>query len=178
MGEHRLSEANQQEGHYRQFNVTLGSETERQIKEAEDLWDLHYGSPPIHPPESPELYVQRAEGMVKLLKQRFPPGSGNMAIYTHGIPAFSMAYGLCFGENSSDDKLKDFIDNQDAIGPAGVIHVVLDGNGKCVTVDQTDNEAANAMSCGKTVPFKCEFEDFPAWYWPSSKGRGPGNCRV
>lgn len=174
--EHLLSEANQQEGHFRQFNFTLGSETERQIKEVENLWDLNYGSPPIHPPESPELYVKRAEEMVKLLRRRFPPSSGNMAIYTHGIPAFSVAYGLCFGEASSDEKLKDFVDKQDAIGPGGVIHVVLDGNGKCVTVDQTYNEAASAMACGKTRPDKCEFEDFPAWYWASSKGQGPGKC--
>merc|ERR1712050_785849 len=104
--------------------------------------------------------------------ERFPSSSGNLAVYTHATTSFSIAYGLCHGDDSSDAQLKQFVNGQNAIAPAGIIEVVIGKDGKC-DVKQTNN-LAEAVNCGDTEPFKCAFEDFPAWYWYHSAGSGPG----
>lgn len=173
--EYLVSEANQPEGPFRELNVKSGEETVGQLKDIGKRWDLGYGSPPIPTPEDPPLYGKRVQKAAKVLKTRFPPSSGNLVIFTHATTSFSIAYGLCHGEDSSDKTVQSFVENQKPIGPAGVIHVVLDGHGKCITVSQTAN-VAEKVGCGKTEPFKCKFADFPSWYWPHSKGKGPGAC--
>ena len=59
---------------------------------------------------------------------------------THATTSFSLAYGLCYGENAADASLQHFVVRQDAIGPAGVITGVLDSaTGACLRVEQTQN---------------------------------------
>jgi len=174
--EYLLSEANQPEGPFQPLNTGADKETKKQLEEASDKWDLHYGSPPIATPETPvKMYDTRVKKCAKVLKERFPPLSGNLAIFTHATTSFSIAYGLCYGEGGNDSQLQKFVEHQKAIAPAGVIHVVLDADGKCKTVEQTNN-VAETLGCGKTEPFKCEFADFPAWYWSHANGKGPGKC--
>jgi len=174
--EYLLSEANQPEGPYQPLNAGADAETREQLGEASGRWDLRYGSAPIPTPETPvAMYNKRVKQCAKVLKERFPPSSGNLAIFTHATTSFSVAYGLCYGEGGDDGQLEDFVKNQHAIAPAGVIHVVLDADGKCKTVEQTNN-IAEEVGCGDTEPWKCEFEDFPAWYWSHAGGKGPGKC--
>lgn len=174
--EYLLSEANQPEGPFQPLNAGADAETKKQLEEASDNWDLEYGSPPIPTPETPiAMYNARVEKCAKVLKERFPPSSGNLAIYTHATTSFSVAYGLCHGEDGDDDQLKKFVENQKAIAPVGVIHVVLNSDGKCKMVEQTNN-VAEKVGCGDTKPFKCDFENFPAWYWAHASGKGPGKC--
>mmetsp|Transcript_10632 Transcript_10632/g.14679 ORF Transcript_10632/g.14679 Transcript_10632/m.14679 type:complete len:334 (-) Transcript_10632:280-1281(-) len=172
--EYQISEANQPEGPFREFNIDNAGETVSQIEEAHKLWDLSYGSVPIKTPENYTLYNARVKTAAKVLKERFPPSSGNLAIFTHATTSFSVAYGLCYGEDGSD-KLEEFVKGQDAIGPAGVIHVILAADGSCKPVEQTQNVGME-VGCGETEPFKCKFEDFPSWYWAHPQGKGPGKC--
>jgi len=173
--EYLLSEAMQPQGPFQPYNAGLDASVVKQLQEIEAVWDTQYGSPPIPTPETPKMYDARVEKAAKVLKKRFPPSSGNLAIYTHATTSFSIAYGLCHGEDSSDASLKKFVESQAAIAPVGVIHVVLDSAGKCKRVDQTNNVALK-VGCGKTTAFKCNFTDFPAWYWRHSDGAGPGKC--
>ena len=46
----------------------------------------------------------------------------------------------------------------------------------CVRVEQTQNAIGMPTQCGMTHPYKCNFADFPSWYWEHSEGRGPGKC--
>lgn len=172
--EHLLSEANQPDDAFRQLNIQNKHEAVNQIMETHAIWDLNYGSVPIKTPENYTLYNARVKTAIKVLKTRFPPSSGNLAIFTHATTSFSLAYGLCYGEDGSD-KLEDFVKGQDPIGPGGVIHVILAADGSCKSVKQTQN-VAEEVDCGKTEPFYCSFENFPSWYWSHPKGKGPGKC--
>lgn len=171
--EHLLSEANQPEGPFREFNIDNSPEVVSQIEEVHKIWDLDYSSIPIRTPENYTLYNARVKTAAEVLKKRFPPSSGNLAVFTHATTAFSIAYGLCHGDEGSD-KLEDFVKGQDAIGPAGVIHVILGADGSCKSIKQTENVAEEG--CGDTPPYKCAFEDFPSWYWSHPQGKGPGKC--
>merc|ERR1712224_589498 len=106
--EHLLSEANQAEGPFRGFNIDAGNSTVEQLEEVESLWELGYGSAPIATPENPARYVERVQKMTSVLKSRFPPQKGNLGIFTHATTAFSIAYGLCYGESSNEGLLKSF----------------------------------------------------------------------
>mmetsp|Transcript_84812 Transcript_84812/g.154621 ORF Transcript_84812/g.154621 Transcript_84812/m.154621 type:complete len:336 (+) Transcript_84812:39-1046(+) len=169
--EYFISEAGQSEGPFREFNINAPGETVKQLEECHNLWNLSYGGPPIKTPENNTLYVERIAKAAEILKERFPPSSGNLAVFTHATPAFSIAYGLCFGDSGNDQTLKDFVNGQDAIRPAGVIEVIIESDGTC-TIQQT----RNLMQCGETPAYKCDFEDFPAWYWAHKDGKGPGRC--
>lgn len=170
-----LSEARQDSGAFRAFNADAPGETVRDLSECSARWDWRYGAASIKTPENDTLYVQRVVEAARTLKARFPPSTGNIAIFTHATPSLSIAFGWCYKEDSS---LKQFLDTQDAIGPAGVVHVIVkqggSGSGTC-TILQTQN-VADALKCGRTPAYKCNFRDFPAWYWPSPEGRGPGRC--
>ena len=101
-----------------------------------------------------------------------------MVYVTHATTSFSLAYGLCYGSNHTDKQLEKFVKRQDAISPAGVIHLTIAADGSCLGVDQTNNVAPGmAQGKGRTPSFKCEFQDFPAWYWAHKAGRGPGRCK-
>jgi len=173
--EYLLSEANQPEGPHREFNIKEDKVTVADLLKASELWDTLYGSPPIPTPEVPELYGKRVKRAAEVLTARFPPSAGNAAIYTHATTSFSIAYGLCHSKDGTDATLEDFVKKQAAIAPAGVIHLVRDNSGKCKVIDQTAN-VAKTVGCGKTEPYKCEFDDYPAWYWPHADGKGPGKC--
>lgn len=174
--EYLLSEANQPEGPHRQFNILGDDRTLRDLEEIQSLWNLNYGSAPIATPEDPALYVKRVARLPSNLKKRFPASVGNLAVYTHATTSFSLAYGLCYGDAHSDEKLQSFVEKQNAIGAAGVIHVVLGADGRCKRVEQTNN-VAKEVNCGsRTDPYKCEFSKYPSWYWACSLGKGPGHC--
>merc|ERR1711920_925539 len=128
--EYFLSEARQPDGPFREFNIDAPGDTVTQLQECHRLWNLNYGGPPIKTPENDTLYVERIARAGNILKERFPPSSGNLAVYTHATPAFSLAYALCYGDSGNDQSLQEFVDSQDAIGPAGVIHVVISHDGK------------------------------------------------
>jgi len=170
-----LSEARQDSSAFRAFNADSPGETVRDLSECSARWDWRYGAASIKTPENDTLYVQRVVEAVRTLKVRFPPSTGNIAIYTHATPSLSIAFGWCYKEGSS---LKQFLDAQDAIGPAGVVHVIVkqggSGSGTC-TILQTQN-VVDVLKCGRTPAYKCNFKDFPAWYWPNPEGRGPGLC--
>jgi len=170
--EYLISEANQPEGPFREYNINAPAPTVPQLQEVHEHWDLDYGSLPIATPENNTLYVKRVVQAASVLRKRFPPSSGNLAVYTHATTSFSVAYGLCYG---NDAQLMAFVNGQDAIGPAGVIHVTLSSSGQCVKVEQTQN-VAETVGCGKTEPFKCQFADYPSWYWSNPLGKGPGKC--
>jgi len=231
--EYLLSEANQDEGPYREFNINALGATVEQLEEIKLRWDRAYGSPPIKTPENNTLYVDRVKEAVEVLKEHFPPKSGNLAIFSHATTTFSLAYGLCHGDedcdcsadaimkkgcgggaadvngdiscqlaqsqcitrcgdnailyhddtpkerksqDSEDDKLEKFVKHQDAIAPAGFIEVILNADGSCVEIKQTNNDVSEVADCGETEASKCEFDDYPSWYWACSKGMGPGKC--
>ncbi|CAE8625493.1 unnamed protein product, partial [Polarella glacialis] len=174
--EYLVSEANQPEGPFREANINAPGATTSQLHEIHDLWDRTYGGPPIWTPENNTLYVERVQHAAKILRKNFPPSSGNLVIYTHATTSFSMAYGLCYGESGDDAQLEKFVNGQDAIAPAGVIHLVFDAAGKCMEgVGQTQN-VAEKVDCGLTLPCKCDFDKYPSWYWASPRGMGPGLC--
>lgn len=122
------------------------------------------------------MYTSRVLAVGGRLRSRFP--TGNVAVFTHATTSFSIAYALCFGQHGgSDQTLEHFVVGQQAIGPAGVIAVVLDARtGSCKHLAQTLNSPGDPAQCGKTEPYKCNFGDFPSWYWRASEGRGPGRC--
>jgi len=171
-----LSEARQPDVANFAFNALADEVTKGQLAEVQDLWDLDYGSFPLQTPEDDSLYLDRVMLAATQLKKRFPPSSGNLAWFTHATTSFSIVYGLCYGEHDSDEMLKQFVSGQDAIGPTGVIHVVRDMHGQCLSISQTDNRAMEKADCGNTTRFRCNFDDFPSWYWPSSLGKGPARC--
>lgn len=175
--EHLLSEAMQPEGPYREFNIEAPFPTVPQLREVHSLWDTSYNSLPIATPENNTMYHQRIGEAVKSVQNQFPPSSGNLALFTHATTAFSLAYGLCYGSSGSggDEKLQEFVDEQDAIAPGGVIHVTISQDGGCAKVDQTLN-VAEEVGCGMTDPFKCPFDWYPSWYWPHKKGKGRELC--
>merc|ERR1712113_781754 len=138
------------------------------LAQVERLWDRDYGSPPIGTPENTMLYNSRVQVASKFLRARFPVSSGDLAIFTHATTALSLAYGLCassFNNGTTHDTLKRFVEDQNPIAPAGVVTVTLDSVGKCTSLSQTSNTAYDTLGCGKTEPYKCEFADYPAWYW-------------
>jgi len=167
--EYHLSEAMQLEGPFQPHNSELRGTSyipeavPKALEDAIGRWDLNYGSPPIQTPESRELYLSRVEQTVQVLKQRFPISSGNHAFYTHATPVLSLAYGLCHAGDSTAESRRAFVANQDAVGPAGVIHIIRDEAGGC-TIGQTQNVASAA--CGPTEPYKCDYDKCPSWYWP------------
>jgi len=123
-------------------------------------------APAIPTPESPALYHKRVVRMGESLLARFAAQPGNFALFTHATPAFSIAHAICHSGDFSSAPLQRFVESQDAIGPAGVIHVARDpATGACVAVDQTNN-LGNGAACGETKASKCEFAVCPAWYWP------------
>jgi len=170
--EYLLSEARQPEGPYRPFNVELPAFAVSQLEEVEEMWDPSYGSSPIKTPEDTTLYNQRVAKMAQVLKVRFPPASGDLAVFTHATTSFSLAYGLCSNLFAS---LQEFVDSMPAIAPAGVIVVTIDGKGHCTNLTQTQN-VAEVVECGETEPYKCEFADSPNWYWEDPLGSGPDKC--
>lgn len=172
--EYLLSEAMQPDGPYRAFNVDAPGATDSQLEEVLALWNLDYGSPPIQTPENNTLYLKRVKRAAKTLKARFPQTSGTLALFTHATTSFSIAYGLCHGSDSTDTQVEDFVKHQDAIAPAGVIEVQISGN-SCV-IKQTNNVAQKTVDCGDTPAFKCNFSDYPSWYWNHTAGEGPGRC--
>eukprot|EP00929_Paragymnodinium_shiwhaense_P084341 TRINITY_DN45086_c0_g1_i1.p1 TRINITY_DN45086_c0_g1~~TRINITY_DN45086_c0_g1_i1.p1 ORF type:complete len:341 (+),score=54.98 TRINITY_DN45086_c0_g1_i1:69-1091(+) len=161
-----VSEARQPDGPFRAYNAWEDALTVQQLEEVQQRWDLTYGSFPIPTPEDFDLYNKRVALAAQMLHQRFPPDSGNVAIYTHATTAFSVAYGLC---HEGSEALQAFIERQKAIGPAGVIHIVRDKSGKCLSSSQTQNVGLE-VGCGRTPPFKCEFADCPDWYWAHERG--------
>jgi len=170
--EYLESEARQDDGPFRPFNLELGNEHTKYLLDAQARWDLDYGSFPVPTPEGNREYCSRVKTAAGSLRHRFPVG--NLAVYTHATTSFSLAYGVCYGENGDDAKLQEFVEGQDAIGPGGVILVIIKaGTGEC-SISQTQNIAN--MSCGATKPYKCPFAHFPAWYWTHSAGVGPGKC--
>jgi len=173
--EYAVSEANQPDGPFREFNVNAPGVTVSQLEKIHRLWDLGYGSVPIKTPENNTLYVERVKEAAKVLKQRFPPATGDLAVFTHATTSFSVAYGLCFCDSGSDSQLEDFVKRQAAIGPGGVIEVVIGADGTCSGVKQTNN-VADSAGCGETPPVKCDFDRYPSWYWSHSSGKGPGQC--
>jgi len=174
--EYLLSEAMQPDGPNFAFNAHADEITKGQLAEVQSFWDLDYGSFPIQSPEDNLLYDARVQLAATQLAKRFPPSSGDVAIVTHATTSFSVAYGLCYGANSSADMLEQFIAGQDAIGPAGMIHIVRDAQGRCVSIDQTDNSAMESADCGVTEPFRCNYAQNPMWYWPNPEGSGPDDC--
>lgn len=167
-----LSEARQPEGPYRPYNVALPAFAVSQLAEIEEMWDPSYGSPPIKTPEDTPLYDQRVAKMAQALRARFPPASGDLAVFTHATTSFSLAYGLCSNLFAS---LQEFVDPMPAIAPAGVIVATLDDKGHCTNLTQTQN-VAGAVGCGETKPYKCAFKDYPNWYWEDPLGSGPAKC--
>ena len=107
----------------------------------------------------------RGRRAVATLRARFPPSSGNLVIHTHATTSFTLAYGLCFGHDhgGSDQTLADFVRRMDPIGPAGVVHLVLDSDGRCtLPVAQPYNLAGEeGCSTGNTNPWMCEFDNYP-----------------
>lgn len=172
--EYTLSEAMEPEGPFREHNVRMSVLAKAQLTEISGLWDLHYGSPPIRTPENNTLYGERVKKAARVLKERFSPSSGNLAIFTHATTSFSVAYGLCYGD-AGDAALQEFVDHQDAIAPSGVIHLTIGANGECKGVTQTQNVAV-PVNCGETQPFKCNFAGYPSWYWATEAGMGLGKC--
>lgn len=172
--EYALSESRQPEGPFREFNA-LAVEAD-DLKRIENRWDPDYGSFPIPTPESDELYLQRMHKAVAILRKRFPPSSGDAAFVSHATTSLSIAYGLCYGEDSTDSKLESFVNRQEGFGPAGVIRITRDAAGKCTSISQTDNSALESTQCGMTTKNKCEIKDFPDYYWDNSQGHGPANC--
>jgi len=172
-----ISEARQNQGPFRPFNADLSASDQAALESIGILWDRTYGSPPILTPESNALYWNRVRAASNALKNRFPVSSGNLVVVTHATTSFSVAYGLCFGDSATESNLRAFVESQQAIGPAGVIQVVREhtngGNISCQII-QTWNLEGN--SCGETKPYKCAYDDFPAWYWESPAGIGPGRC--
>lgn len=175
--EHLLSESRQPDGPNFAFNALADEVTKGQLAEVQDAWDLGYGSFPIQSPEDDSLYLNRVTLAGAQLRKRFPPNTGDVAFVTHATTSFSIAYGLCYGEDGTDEMLEQFVKGQDAIGPTGMIHIVRDMQGKCVSIGQTDNSVTESVVCGKTPPVKCDFDDFPSFYWPHSLGKGPGTCK-
>lgn len=171
-----LSEARQDEGPFRPFNALLNKNLQDELIQVSQLWDHGYGSPPIRTPENDALYMARVRRAGESLRSRFPPSSGNVAMVTHATPAFSIAYGLCYGSDGSDFMLQQFVEGQDPIGPTGIIHIVRDSNGHCISIGQTDNQYADSIDCGATTKYKCNFTDYPDWYWEHASGKGPGLC--
>lgn len=172
--EYLLSEARQPEGPFREFNINAPGETVEQLQECHRIWNRSYAGPPIKTPENDTLYIERATIAAQILKERFPPSSGDLVVVTHATTAFSIAYGLCYSDTGNDGTLEEFVNAQNAIGPAGVIHVAIEGDGSC-TIEQTRN-VGEAVNCGRTPAYKCNFSDFPAWYWAHKGGKGPGKC--
>lgn len=173
--EYFISEANQAEGPFQPLNTNYDGKTAANLRHASDIWDLEYGGPAIPTPEKPvHMYPDRIQKAVKIINNRFPVSSGNLLIVTHATPVLSLAFGLCgAGDEAS---LKAFVDHQDAVGPAGVVHLVRNTLGGCISIDQTQNIGNAELKCGKTDPYKCPYDDFPAWYWHSATGAGPGKC--
>eukprot|EP00927_Polykrikos_kofoidii_P052490 TRINITY_DN46363_c0_g1_i1.p1 TRINITY_DN46363_c0_g1~~TRINITY_DN46363_c0_g1_i1.p1 ORF type:complete len:325 (-),score=26.41 TRINITY_DN46363_c0_g1_i1:152-1126(-) len=173
--EHLLSEAIEEEGPFREFNLMQPSVTVNNLESIQELWALDYGSPPLKTPESNGMYVRRVKQLAPLINSRFPVYHGNIAVYTHATPAFSLAYGLCYGDAGGDTKLEEFVGKQDPIAPGGLIEVIQHADGTCKEVKQTNN-VAGELGCGLTKPAKCHIFDYPGWYWSHSKGVGPANC--
>ena len=169
-----VSEARNGDGPFRPDNLGLNVSTRARLADITSLWSPEYGSAPIPVPEDDTGYTTRVKRGAASLRQRWV-GKGNVAIFTHATTSFSIAYGLCYGEMATDASLQHFVVGQDAIGPGGVITVVLDASGACVRVEQTQNNVG-APACGMTKSYKCAFVDFPSWYWQHSEGRGPGKC--
>lgn len=170
-----LSEDKLSDGPFRAFNSLEDLQTVEALREVEEKWDLSYGSFPIPTPENCTLYHVRAALGGEMLRKRFPPSSGNVAVFTHGTPAFSLAYALCYGSSGTDEDLQGFIEHQNPIAPAGLIEVVRDNYGRCMTVSQTQNIGAERSRCGHTGLWKCDFKDCPKWYWKYSVER-PCTC--
>lgn len=174
--ERTLSEARQPDEPNFAFNALADEETKRQLAEVQKYWDLDYGSFPIQTPEDNALYAERARLGATILKKRFPPSSGNVIVVTHATPAFSVAYGLCHGDEHTPELLEQFVAGQEAIGPGGLIHIVRDAQGKCLSMSQTDNSAMEDSGCGATEGFRCDYANNPMWYWPNTEGAGPDTC--
>lgn len=174
--EYLLSEAMQSEGPHREFNIDDPAPTVAQLQEAHGLWDRHYGSPPIKTPENHSMYIRRVPEAAVDLRARFGPLAGNVVFVTHATPSFSVAYGLCHGSDGDDASLEQFVRHQKPIGPGGVIEIVKAPDGSCQELQQTNNVGLE-VGCGATEPFKCDFDDFPSWYWNHSLGKGPGLCQ-
>eukprot|EP00931_Biecheleriopsis_adriatica_P119998 TRINITY_DN95149_c0_g1_i1.p1 TRINITY_DN95149_c0_g1~~TRINITY_DN95149_c0_g1_i1.p1 ORF type:complete len:348 (-),score=49.65 TRINITY_DN95149_c0_g1_i1:40-1083(-) len=173
--EHLVSEDRQEDGPFKAFNADAPGETVHQLEEIEEAWERGYGSPPIETPENDVRYLTRVQRATQVLKDRFPPSSGNLAVFAHATTAFSIAYGLCYGATGTDKTLKDFVDGHNAIAPGGVLHVILDADGSCKTVEQTIN-VADSVACGKTEPFKRDFDSCPAFYWNVADADLKGRC--
>mmetsp|Transcript_33399 Transcript_33399/g.91392 ORF Transcript_33399/g.91392 Transcript_33399/m.91392 type:complete len:243 (+) Transcript_33399:1584-2312(+) len=135
--EYLTSEARQSGGPSRPFNVALDETHRSRLARAQARWALDYGSFPIPTPEGNGEYWGRVRLAAKALRHRFPPSTGNVAIFTHATTSFSLAYGLCYGDNGTDATLQAFVERQGAIGPGGIIHVILASDGQCRSVAQT-----------------------------------------
>ena len=176
--EYLISEDRRDEGPHSPYNAAEDAATVGQLAELSARWDLGYGSPPIPTPETSTRFHTRARRASEVLRQRFPPSSGNLAVHSHATTSLSLAYGLCYGSDASDDAtLKKFLSTMEPIGPAGVVHLVLGADGSCKSVDPAVNSAYESVECepdSKTIPWMCHYADCPSWYWESD--RGDPNC--
>jgi len=110
--EYLTSEARQSGGPSRPFNVALDETHRSRLARAQARWALDYGSFPIPTPEGNGEYWGRVRLAAKALRHRFPPSTGNVAIFTHATTSFSLAYGLCYGDNGTDATLQAFVERQ------------------------------------------------------------------
>ena len=188
-----VGEARATYGPFRPFNAAVGATHEDALWEVTELLDKNYGSFPIPTPEGDGRYWQRVRRAAATLRARFPLHAvSSYAVFTHATPSFSLAFGLCHAgrgtrgaEHSAgagtgaaqpalDAALQSFVEAQEPIGPGDAIVVVLDGaTGACKSVSQTVHVSS---ACGATGPHRCNFADYPAWYWAHSRGTGPALC--
>ena len=54
-------------------------------------------------------------------------------------------------------------------------HHAGSADGGCSGVEMPEN-VAEAVNCGQTHPWHCEFDNYPGWYWQHAEGAGPGQC--
>eukprot|EP00667_Euglena_gracilis_P018842 EG_transcript_20084 len=128
------------------------------------LWDTTYSSPPILTPEADEEYWDRIERAGAVLASRFPPATGNVAVFSHATPVLSLGYVLCGSLFGSLEGYVEWL--PPGIAAAGVLHVVRDGkSGRCKSLAPVDNTVFSELNCGLTRHSLKRFAARPGQYF-------------